>query len=49
MRNLLEDMSKKGHKAASNLEIEMFNKVYDDTSLFHYFADDFKVIDWVYN
>ena len=35
-------------KAAKNLKLEMFNKVYDDITLFHYFADDFEVIDWFY-
>jgi 1,2-phenylacetyl-CoA epoxidase catalytic subunit len=49
MKNLVEDMNKKGSKAASNLSLEMFNKVYDDTTLFHFFADDYQVINWVYN
>jgi hypothetical protein len=49
MKNLVEDMNKSGLKAAKNLKLEMFNKVYDDTSLFHYFADDFEVLDWFSN
>ena len=49
MKNLVEDMNKKGHKATKNLSLEKFNKVYDNTSLFHYFANDYDVINWVFN
>ena len=48
MKNLKEDLKKSGPKAAKRMDIEIFSKVFDDRSLFHYFAEDFEVIDWVY-
>ena len=48
-KNLKEDLNKSGNKAAANMSIDQFNKVYNDVTMFHYFADDFEVIDWVYN
>ena len=47
-KNLIEDLGKSGYKATANMKLEMFNKVYDDITLFHFFADDFEVIDWVH-
>ena len=49
MKNLKEDLSKSGKKAAANMSLEMFNKVYDDTTLFHYFADDSEMLQWVFD
>jgi len=48
MKNLKEDLRKSGDKAAKILNLEIFNKVFDDRSLFHYFAEDYEVIDWVF-
>ena len=46
-KNITEDLDGDPQLIERNVKIEQFNKVYDEVSLFHYFADNQEVLEFV--